>query len=334
MTSTSYGTGSLQNNEGPFNAALGWYSAYSNIDGSCNTAIGANALYYNTSGDYNTAVGTSALSTNVGGSNNTALGACALQCSEIANAGESNVAVGSLAGFGVAGGNYNTFLGADTSTSENDYNNSTALGYGAQITASNQIVLGTTSEIVRIPGSISYDSENFPLLVQYAQENTDVYEGQILNYDTVTGVQFNGTVYYKGDSVKLTYNNANAFFVNDYGYTIMVQVNATVTTDNPTSDGRRQLVICYGPPVAGLKPPDGTSFSLLTRASEASVSITDGRSPSLTTSACFALPPTQGIVAYYFNGSNSTNVNVANYKSYPPDYELTFITSISIAVLG
>jgi len=46
-------------------------------------------------------------------------------------------------------------LGTNTkaNTSGNNYMNSTALGYGATIDASNQIVLGTSSEKIKIPGS-------------------------------------------------------------------------------------------------------------------------------------------------------------------------------------
>ena len=109
------------------------YGAMSNINtgGPSCTAIGASALYQMTSGVGNTALGASAGSANGSGPNNTYLG---------------NVA-------GSGGGSAPTrctYLGYQTtdsgSGSTTNYTQSTALGANAQITASNQIVLGTSSE--------------------------------------------------------------------------------------------------------------------------------------------------------------------------------------------
>ena len=68
------------------------------------------------------------------------------------------MAVGSTAGFGATGGynSYCTFLGANSQVTQGiTANNSTAIGTGATITQSNQIVLGTTAENILIPGSIN-----------------------------------------------------------------------------------------------------------------------------------------------------------------------------------
>ena len=51
-------------------------------------------------------------------------------------------------------GSYNTYLGYQTQASGGPWSNSTAIGAGATITASNQIVLGTASETVKIPGAL------------------------------------------------------------------------------------------------------------------------------------------------------------------------------------
>ena len=56
-------------------------------------------------------------------------------------------------------GNRNTFLGSDTSISSvfsGNCNNSTAVGYGAQITANNQVMLGRNTEEVYIPNLIRF----------------------------------------------------------------------------------------------------------------------------------------------------------------------------------
>src|SRR5215211_3427035 len=66
------------------NAAVGWYSLFSNTDGSFNTALGAGTLLFNVGdqstlqGEYNTAIGAAALLFNTTGSYNTAIGVAAL----------------------------------------------------------------------------------------------------------------------------------------------------------------------------------------------------------------------------------------------------------------
>jgi hypothetical protein len=100
---------------------LGFASLYYNSSGSENTAIGFETIYYGNTGSYNTALGW-------------------------------------RAGFGSTGASYNTYLGHNTGcTGNNSYNNSTAVGYSAQITANNQIVLGTSAENVYVPGNILAD---------------------------------------------------------------------------------------------------------------------------------------------------------------------------------
>jgi hypothetical protein len=109
-------------------------SKYSNAYPFTNcTAFGYKSLYKNTAGLYNTAIGTTALSNNL--------------------TGVFNTAIGSNAGVSIVGSNNNTLLGANSDNAGN-YNFSTAVGYAAQITASNQVVLGTSAEIVQIPGRL------------------------------------------------------------------------------------------------------------------------------------------------------------------------------------
>lgn len=65
--------------------------------------------------------------------------------------GNYNTAIGYSAGVLNQGGANNTYLGASTDATGGPFNNSTAVGYNAKITASNQIVLGTATETVYIP---------------------------------------------------------------------------------------------------------------------------------------------------------------------------------------
>src|SRR5215471_2327432 len=71
---------------GVANAAVGWYSLFSNTDGSFNTGLGAGTLLFNLGeqgqgngeGSQNTAIGTAALLFNSTGYGNSAIGAAAL----------------------------------------------------------------------------------------------------------------------------------------------------------------------------------------------------------------------------------------------------------------
>jgi hypothetical protein len=171
---TKYGTGSLNTNTGDNNSAFGNYAAYNNLDASCNTAVGSNALFNNTTAPHNTAIGAGSMFYNTTGQLNTAVGSSALEgLTPAAPVGDNNVAIGAQAlynnldascntaigtfsGYYNTSGNYNTFLGFDADVSNNGtitYNYSTALGYNAIIDASNQIVLGTSAEHVKIPGT-------------------------------------------------------------------------------------------------------------------------------------------------------------------------------------
>jgi hypothetical protein len=87
----------------------------------------------------NTVFGTNALSSNTTGSNNTAVGYKA------GYAGTANTT-----------GSNNTYVGYNTQANGAAYSDSTALGAGATITASNQIMIGRSTEKVYIAGNGSY----------------------------------------------------------------------------------------------------------------------------------------------------------------------------------
>lgn len=117
-----------------------------------NTAYGYQAgkgLVNTTGSGGNTAFGAVALVDITGASNNnTAIGHYAL--SHITT-GDGNTQVGMTTDAlsqNLTTGSQNTLIGHNASVSGN-FSNSTAIGHNAQATASNQIVLGTTSETVR-----------------------------------------------------------------------------------------------------------------------------------------------------------------------------------------
>ena len=135
---------------GSNNVAIGFQSAFSNTTGLNNTAVGSGALYTNQTGADNTAVGWGALLENTA-DYNIGIGKGALQG---VTTGDTNIGIGVNAGyypnFNLANktttGIQNTFIGRSSGySSATQHNNSTAIGYLALTSASNQVVLGNSS---------------------------------------------------------------------------------------------------------------------------------------------------------------------------------------------
>jgi endosialidase-like protein len=126
---TAEGTNALKNlTSGVGNAAVGWYSLFTNSSGSYNTGVGAGTLALN-NGEENTAIGAGALLLNTTGDGNTANGALALLNN---TTGDSNTATGASALFSnttATGNTANGFqaLSANTTASDNTAVGSTAL---------------------------------------------------------------------------------------------------------------------------------------------------------------------------------------------------------------
>jgi hypothetical protein len=169
------------NTTGTSNNALGKFALWSNTTGSFNSAFGDEALVSNTTGINNSAFGAQALDGNIDGAGNVAFGMYALRYNSAGNSnsalgynalgasstGNFNVAVGQFAlgnnttgGFNVAVGRnagtnipsatlstltYDTFIGYGATAQVDAITNSTAIGNGAMVTASNQVVIGNTS---------------------------------------------------------------------------------------------------------------------------------------------------------------------------------------------
>ena len=166
-----------------FNTASGYYCMNALTSGNYNTGMGANALQYNTAGNNNTAIGCIA-SRNVLGNSNTSCGYNALgtlrygnnnsayglnSLANLSNIGNNtsvcneNSAIGYISGQYDVSGSYNTYLGAYSGCVQNSSKicqYSTAIGYGATIDSSNQIVFGRSSERVYIPGVLGVGKYN------------------------------------------------------------------------------------------------------------------------------------------------------------------------------
>jgi len=138
------------------NSAVGYFALKNNTTGGNNSAFGSISLQNNTDGSFNSAFGSSSLPTNTTGDFNSAFGSSSL----LANwNGNYNSAFGYIAGSTNSSGSFNTYLGYGADASGDAWSKSTAIGANARITASNQIVLGTSMETVSVPGAISVSKD-------------------------------------------------------------------------------------------------------------------------------------------------------------------------------
>ena len=143
-SNSAFGYAALfSNTTGYENTAIGTRALYSNSIGSANIAIGEEALYTNTTGVYNTANGYQALYHNIGGSSNVAIGESALFYN---TSGHDNTAVGLYALVFNKTGIYNTGVGvlAGPEVNVDNLQNTTAIGYKATPTSSDQVRIGNS----------------------------------------------------------------------------------------------------------------------------------------------------------------------------------------------
>lgn len=121
----------LANTVGQQNAAWGYAALHRNVGGGFNSAFGAISLQNNTNQSFNSALGYTALRYNEG-AGNSALGYAA--------------GVGAVSGEESTNDAYNVFIGYEASRSLSvagtQLTNSIAVGKGAKITASNQMMIG------------------------------------------------------------------------------------------------------------------------------------------------------------------------------------------------
>jgi hypothetical protein len=172
----------------PTNTAIGYQTLPINTTGTTNTALGYQVLYNNTIGSQSVGVGYKSLYSSAGDSKNTAVGHNALYTT---NGGSYNTAIGQNAGFVNTSGTYNTFLGYNTNATTGAFSYSTAVGYNASIYGSNQIVLGTVSEQVIIPGDVSVNNRLF--VDGEASITSDLYVNQ--NIFTTNNIYASNSIY-------------------------------------------------------------------------------------------------------------------------------------------
>lgn len=251
-----------------------------------NTSLGKFSLPVLTSGNRNTAIGNECLTTLTTGSDNTAVGHRALLT--VATSGSNNTSVGSRAGEGLptssnnsffgfqAGANVasastaglNTFLGALTkfNSSLGNYTKSTAIGYDATITASNQIVMGTSTETLVLPLGI----------IQTPNTSGNVITSSRLNYTTIGTLN---TAYGAGSFQSI--NNAECIGNTAVGVDSLRNINATAVNEavNNTAIGRSSgfsittgsLNTCLGFSAGGSNITTGTRNTFIGESATSSI---------------------------------------------------------------
>lgn len=251
------------NTTGSKNTALGHEALVNNTGGRYNTGLGKNALYNNTSQEYNTGVGY--LACYAGGrgggsigSENTIVGANSVEFGSLGaynstlgvsslrnGAGNNNVAIGYNSGLNsrknnINTNNNNTFLGAnsDLLNATNTWSSSTAVGFGSKIKASNEIVLGTSTETVRIPKFITAG-------VVKNDESGNLSTSKINSSDisdaTITGLQLSSTIVLPSEATATTQASTDnsekistTAFVKSQNYATQSELNKMPTIE-PTS---------------------------------------------------------------------------------------------------
>ena len=253
-TSTQYGCFSYNSTAAAsttylYNSAFGRQTLSAINSGGLNTAVGAYSSANIQDGSYNCSFGYGSLMNNVSGSFNTCIGHDAQSNGDVATT--ENVS-------------FTTCIGANTKA-RHDY--STAIGYGAQTTASNQIVLGVNDadrqDTVVIPYMLNVEDSlsvtNYTTL-NYLTVNSDLdasylkvtQNADFQNDVTVTGktttstLQVNGTSTVEYVSQSLTdptstqfnaYNTTNSFSSSNLGYNSAFGSGAlgSITTGNEST---------------------------------------------------------------------------------------------------
>jgi hypothetical protein len=145
----------LLNTTGNNNSFFGRSTGQANTIGTFNSFFGSLTGDSNTSGNNNTFVGSAAGSANTSGNSNTFVG---LQAGEGSTTGDHNSFFGVNAGNTNTIGSSNTYIGYNAKGAAS-VTNSTAIGANAFASGSNQVVLGTASSFVVVPGGVLVDGD-------------------------------------------------------------------------------------------------------------------------------------------------------------------------------
>jgi hypothetical protein len=251
-------------NSGVENFVLGYNSMKFSTSASYNVVIGVNSGANLSTASYNVLIGRFVGSANNSGNDNVSIG----YFSNLNGTSSNNVTIGSYSGSnlstgsnncfigtvglqtGISTGNNNTMIGNSTTSSANNYNNSTCIGYNSKILFSNGIFLGTASEttypmgnvfinnniLLCLSGSISVNNSiitpqqlSFLNNVTISNKITSSTISDINNYQLVSGMSSyllssTASTTYQTQSNALTYLTISSALIN-----YLTQSNASAT---------------------------------------------------------------------------------------------------------
>ena len=215
------------------NFTIGYRSLIANTTGINNTSIGTNSMVVSQTGSSNTSVGLNSLLSNIVGSNNCSFGDGAFYASTNNNNtaiggisfitlqnGSNNTAIGYNSSKTLYSGTNNTFIGSNTSSSLATMSSSTAIGYDAQVTASNQIVIGTVAENTYVPGKLFVKNVEITGIIPPSPPNA------LLTVPTLYSSIFSNISLLLYDSIK------NASFIDLPEGVYMIKFVLQMTSDN------------------------------------------------------------------------------------------------------
>ena len=231
---TSVGFATLAKNQtGKNNIAFGNY-ALSQTTNNDNVAVGYNSLIANTGGSSNIGVGSDTLLNNSIGSNNIALGTNSGSSND---RGTNNTFIGTNSGYSNINGNYNTFVGYNTDINGN-HSHSTAIGADANVTEDNQIVIGTTADNVKIPGTIELNG-TFSGDISF-NDNIRVSGSTILQstLNVTNATTLNNTLNVTGKS---TLNTLDVNGITTFKSNVVVSSGNALTSDTTIINGKATL---------------------------------------------------------------------------------------------
>jgi len=147
------GEGAGVNTNSPINrnVFIGSFTGHNNTIGDGNVGVGQGAMVFNSEGNFNVAVGMNSLYLNTG-EGNSAFGESSL----VENTeGNRNTAIGKHSMITNVSGSYNTALGYNADVGTEALENSSAIGNGSLVTASNQVRIGN-SNVSSIGGQVDW----------------------------------------------------------------------------------------------------------------------------------------------------------------------------------
>ena len=225
--------------------------------GIVNSAFGNYALATNSTSNYNCAFGNFSSIYTTGGQNSS-FGGNSLQSN---TSGNYNSVLGFYSGSNITTGSFNTCLGANTNIPATS-NMSTAVGYGASCSTSNQVVLGTSTETVVIPGQFTFNNNINSISstkFSYLANVTSDIQTQINNINTSFIPPINSTYQITRAYCTIIYNGTNYVFSNNNGFNSTLAFFPSTSTP---STSPHYLTLYLAVPTSNSSSPSNIYFSV------------------------------------------------------------------------